>query len=135
MRSHCAQNCVNCLRSSVAVWHWALIGAISCVVLYGQNGARAQDGPPTGYPPVIQNFVAVNLGGGQWQVRGTVVDENPAGLTVYIGGVVTGGTVTQADGTFTYTFSLPPMTYGTVYAMVMDDEGLTGGAQTFIFNY
>src|SRR5262245_9259151 len=104
MRSHCAQNCVHFKRLTVAVWHWALIGAILSVVLCGSTSVRAQNGPPMGNPPVIQNFVAVNLGDGEWEVSGTVVDEDPAGLTVYIGGVVTGGVVTQADGTFSYIF-------------------------------
>jgi hypothetical protein len=135
MRGQCAQISVDFRRSNVAFRRWALIGAILSVVLCGSNPARAQNGPPMGNPPVIQNFVAINRGGGVWELRGQVMDEQPAGLTVYFGGVIGGSAVTWIDGTFSYVFSLPRMVAGTVYACVMDGEGLMGGAQTYIFNY
>jgi len=135
MRSQCAQISVHFRWVNVVVRRWAIIGAILSVVLCGSRTANAQMGPPSGNPPVIQNFVAVNLGGGQWELRGTVVDDQPAGLTVYFGGVVAGSAVTWIDGTFSYVFTLQPGMGGTVHAGVMDDDGLIGWNQTYIFNF
>jgi hypothetical protein len=75
-------------------------------------------------PPVIANFSAAPSGNGFWTLTGQVLDDAPGGITVTFGGVVSGSTVTQIDGTFSYRTSVSPGTYGQVTAQALNDDGV-----------
>jgi hypothetical protein len=65
---------------------------------------------PVDNPPQIVDFVAWDGGGGHVTISGKVIDENPAGLTVYFSGpqaAINGQTVTtNSDGTFSLSVTL-----------------------------
>ncbi len=63
------------------------------------------------------------LGGRHVRITGTVQDESPGGLTVTLGGVVSGTTTTWSDGHFSV--DLDATALGTVTAVVSDAWGLT----------
>jgi hypothetical protein len=77
--------------------------------------------------PVIQDFAAVNSIGNIWTFTGRVVDNHPEGLTIRFGNIpaLVGQTVTvRADGTFSFTCTLPAGTYGTASAITTGWWGL-----------
>jgi hypothetical protein len=94
----------------------------------------------TNKPPTIIDFQAINNGNNSWTFTGQVVDEYAAGLVVRLGGIPTldntGATATvQANGTFSYTISLPPGQIGGVTAECIDWWGQASSeATTFVMN-
>ena len=87
---------------------------------YGSD-VRYVDINPVNQPPVITDLTFEEVGNGLLVVRGRVVDENPGGLTVNIGGVYTGTCTTQGDGTFAILINV--QFSGTVTASTVDDRG------------
>ncbi len=73
-------------------------------------------------PPVISNYLGVDLGSGVWQITGVVSDpdNDVEGWIVELGGVFETRVVVQADGTFSYTTILDPNDWGTEYATTSD---------------
>src|SRR5439155_25577380 len=71
------------------------------------GGSDYLSNPPTDNPPVIIDFKATEVAPGMVTFTGTVVDEDPGGLTVTFHGpqVAIDGrtTVTHPDGTFSLT--------------------------------
>lgn len=86
-------------------------------------------------PPVITGFRAVNAAINVWYVEGTVQDSTPEGLTVTLGGILEGITVTTtADGSFGYSFTLGMGGGGPVTAQTVDPEGLSSNiAEAIVF--
>jgi hypothetical protein len=80
--------------------------------------------PPLPTPPVIQNFNGVKSPGGNWVFTGTVVDNNPAGITVTFGGLASGTATTQADGSFIFITTIPVGSIGQVSAQATDSVGM-----------
>jgi hypothetical protein len=80
----------------------------------------------TSAKPVIENFYCTVLPDGWYQFSGRIVDDNAAGLTVYLGGVPVSlqnqKVTVLADGTFTVQIQLngTPADNGTVTANVTD---------------
>jgi hypothetical protein len=77
--------------------------------------------------PVIQNFVAIHGIGNTWIFQGNVVAGYAEGLTIRFGGLtaLAGRTTTvRADGTFSFTCTLPAGTHGTATAITTDWWGL-----------
>jgi hypothetical protein len=82
-------------------------------------------------PPAIQNFTGTRTNTGIWVFTGVVADNNPAGITVTFGGLASGTTTTQADGSFSFTTTIAQGTFGEVSAQATDALGLQSG----IVNY
>jgi hypothetical protein len=86
--------------------------------------------PDVNAPPEIINFTAVEISSGVVNISGTVVDEDPAGLTVTFQGpqtAINGKTVTTASsGTFslTVTLAIDGSDDGMVSAQTVDRAGL-----------
>ncbi len=77
--------------------------------------------PPPNLAPVIVDFVGTN-GATEWTFTGRVIDENPAGLAVTFGGLLSGHqtTVQDAGGYFSYTTQVEGP--GMVTAHTIDDH-------------
>ncbi len=74
-------------------------------------------------PPTICEFSATRMNDTVWSFQGRVTDEDPEGLTVYLGGLASLNGVTatvQADGTFSVTCNLQPDETGSATAMTYD---------------
>ena len=84
-------------------------------------------GPGEPDPPVIENFVAMQVGENTWQLGGQVVCSEPAYLTVTFGGLQTlldgEDCVTDEYGNFSYTFILPNELSGLATAQATDGWG------------
>jgi len=86
--------------------------------------------PPPGAPQIV-SFGAVEVVGGVWDFTGTVIDANPAGLTVKFGGepesLQGASTTTNANGNFDYATMLNTngSDNGTATAQTTDGQGLT----------
>jgi hypothetical protein len=85
---------------------------------------------PTNQPPQIVGFTVTRVGTGLYLISGTVVDENPGGLTVTIGGSTSAAgssTTTWSDRTFSMVVTL--QTNGTdvgyITATTVDDHNQT----------
>jgi hypothetical protein len=90
---------------------------------------------PDMQPPVIQNFTGSRAGGNLWTFTGTVVDDDPGAITVTFGGVASGTTTTQPDGSFSYTIAIPPGSSGYATAQALNDEGIQSAVvNTIVFN-
>jgi hypothetical protein len=79
----------------------------------------------TSSPPVISGFQATHSGN-YWTFSGTVIDQNPAGLTVTFGGLPSlQGRVatTNGSGSFSLTVQLQPGEGGTATAQTTDWAG------------
>jgi hypothetical protein len=76
-------------------------------------------------PPVIENFIGSPSSDGSWNFTGQVVDDNPAGIVVTFGGLVSGTATTAADGTFSFSARLPSGSSGPVSAEAVNDEGIS----------
>lgn len=99
--------------------------------------ADAQSSPPQqAPPPTIEGFEVVNLGGNKWSAEGYVIDPDPGDVEVYFGGLLQGCWImTNPDGSFCFTFTLPTGTWGEVSAEALDSRGLwSGEADCFIPN-
>lgn len=82
---------------------------------------------PTNAPPQIVGFTVTQVGTGVYLIEGTVIDENPGGLCVTIGGSTSANgmsTTTWSDGTFSLVVTL--QTNGTdvgyITATTVDDH-------------
>jgi hypothetical protein len=99
-------------------------------VVFNLNGQVSNIATVTVYvmedvqPPEIQNFAAVPSGNGYWTFSGQVMDDNPGGITVTLGGIVNATTTTRNDGTFSYTTAIAAGTSGEVTAQAMNDDGI-----------
>jgi hypothetical protein len=120
---------------------WLAILLFMLGSLCGEAGSAEAQAPSgagatPGGPPVIQNFAAVHLGGNTWAVHGQVFDIHAWDVEVYFGGLLQGVSVmTNADGSFSWTFDLPPGATGDVTAIAVDDRGLVSNeADYFIRN-
>jgi hypothetical protein len=86
--------------------------------------------------PVIVAFQAELQEDNVWVISGRVSDESPAGLTVYLNGlgIINNVAVTvRADGTFSYTVSIPADTHGVITAQTTDWFGLNSAiAETYV---
>ena len=99
----------------------------SAPVATGDSGQTSH--PPTNQKPVIVNFEARAIGNGWFLITGRVIDEDPGGLVVTLGGTTSaaGRTVaTAADGTFSLTVSLRTdgSDVGFITATTVDRQGL-----------
>ena len=74
--------------------------------------------------PVIDNFTAIFLGNGRWQVTGTVEDYDDLveGFIVELSGLFSGRAAVDANGTFAYTETVGTST-GNVIAQTADPHG------------
>lgn len=100
---------------------------------FGQISARVFDsqGVPASRPAYfdyqnlapILNFQVQQSGPGQFQITGTVADEDPQLSTVVIGGAGSGNSTPNANGTFSFTFNSNLL--GAVQAQAVDSLGLT----------
>lgn len=93
------------------------------------------DPDPVNAAPEIVNFGWRNPAGSGFFFEGQVIDENPGGLTVTFGGVLTGhSTTTAADGSFSYGIYLTPDDYGLVTAQTADEFGVESNiAETVVY--
>jgi hypothetical protein len=97
-----------------------------------QSGIQA---PPPGAPQIV-SFGAVEVGQGMWDFTGTVIDANPAGLTVKFGGEPESlqgtSTTTIANGNFDYATMLNTngSDNGTATAQTTDGQGLASNVAT-----
>jgi hypothetical protein len=85
--------------------------------------------PPTNQAPQIVNFSCQQIGSGLFLITGRVVDENPGGLPVTLGGTTSAAgqtATTQADGTFSLTVQLrvDGTDCGWITATTVDAQGL-----------
>jgi hypothetical protein len=95
------------------------------------EGVRA----PTNLPPEIVDFVVVQIGPGQYQITGRVIDESPGGLVVTFGGVPSAegqSATTSADGTFflILTMQTDGSDTGLMTAVTQDSAGLSSNVAT-----
>jgi hypothetical protein len=88
------------------------------VILVQVAGKSAQAAPPA-----FTSFSCVNEGGGDWILEGQIEGGSPDDPHVYFSGLVTGSATIGADGTFSYSFTLPPMAAGYIYAQVTNQDG------------
>lgn len=86
-------------------------------------------------PPEIQGFESYPGYLDAWTFEGTVVDENPEGVTVTFGGLLDGhSTTADEDGTFSYTVILTGA--GLVTAQATDELGEESDvAETFVEDF
>lgn len=81
---------------------------------------------PSGTIPVIKDFEADELSNGIFRISGRVEDDQPAGLTVTLGGGLTGvsgqTTTTASDGSFSITVFVGTLQSGMATAFVTDDD-------------
>jgi len=97
----------------------------------GGTTGGTQSGNPAPPPsaPQIVSFGAVEVVGGVWDFTGTVIDANPAGLTVSFGGepvsLQGASTTTEANGNFIYATMLNTngSDNGTATAQTTDGQG------------
>ena len=76
-------------------------------------------------PPMIEGFEVVNLGGNEWCAEGYVTDPDPGNVEVYFGGLLQGCWImTAPDGSFVFTFTLAPGSWGNVTAEALDSRSL-----------
>lgn len=87
------------------------------------------------FPPQITNFESYPGFGNAWTFEGTVIDENPGGLTVTFGRLLDGhSTTTDEDGSFSYTVILTGS--GLVTAQTTDELGEKSNvAETFVEDF
>jgi hypothetical protein len=78
--------------------------------------------------PVLTSTSVSWLTNGQVLVRGTVQDENPAGVVIHLSGGLVGSAT--ADATGRYSVQLTPTAAGALYVQALDTEGLTSATQT-----
>ena len=111
------------------------LGVLVCTVLCTALAApsttvKADDPEPSNLPPEIEDFVGAEdpLG---WTFEGRVIDEDPVGMVVTLGGLLDGHqvTVNDADGYFYYSVELGGT--GTVTAHTVDDQ--QQGSNTAIY--
>jgi hypothetical protein len=82
----------------------------------------------TGNAPVVGNL-AISYGQGRTvTVTGTVTDQNPGGLTVWLSGVVTGQTTTATNGSFSWTGQADGL--GTITVFTVNQWGLVSNGAT-----
>lgn len=78
--------------------------------------------PPPNIPPSIEEFSGYE-GRNGWQFSGRVVDENPVGMVVTFGGVISGHQVTVTDTNGTFSYDVTPQMTGLATAQTIDDCG------------
>jgi len=80
------------------------------------------DPPPPNLPPTIVDFSVTELPV-TWRFDGQVLDENPIGMVITFGGLLSGHqtTVTEPDGSFSYSAVIQGT--GEVTADTMDEHG------------
>lgn len=76
--------------------------------------------------PVLGMSAAPTNVGKQVQIQGTVQDENPAGVTITLSGVVSGSITPKADGTYSYVTTASGL--GTITAVARDQESLSSNS-------
>ncbi|MGI9429212.1 MAG: hypothetical protein ACR2NM_11185 [Bythopirellula sp.] len=82
----------------------------------------------TNAAPSIDNFTAIFLGNGEWQVTGTVEDNDDLveGFLVDLSGLFSGRAAVEADGTFAYTSQVGALS-GNVLAQTADPHDEQSG--------
>jgi hypothetical protein len=86
----------------------------------GEGGLPGEDAAEGNYPPLI--WISFSYGPNRTVIiDGTVVDEDPGGLTVVFSGMVNGSAVTNADGTFHSVQT--QLGEGHCYGLTWDREG------------
>jgi hypothetical protein len=112
-----------------------LLCIIQSAVIYGRPWGP-YEGTSYNRSPQITNFNATPGPFNTWTFDGVVVDENPGGLTVWLGGLINATCLTQADGSFSHTVTIPPPAAGLVTARTKDAQGLDSNiAMEFISTY
>jgi hypothetical protein len=105
-------------------------GADTAPLLLPADGTTAATaGDKTNDPPEIVNFNAQQIGNGVFLITGRVVDEDPDGLIVTLGGSTSANgkwTFTNEDGTFSLLVQLKTdgTDTGWITATTIDDWGL-----------
>jgi hypothetical protein len=124
--------------ASWARWLRQLVAASVCfasVLVYSQLLGRdpipPQNPPPPNQPPFITDFGGLADMTG-WTFDGKVLDENPVGLVITFGGILSGHqtTVNRSDGAFTYSVNL--QIPGMVVAHTVDRQGLPSNSAEFV---
>jgi hypothetical protein len=116
----------------------ALIAAISAAAFYQSRAVSADDGAiaeSLNLPPQIINFVAERVGDGTCVVSGVVIDDDMETVILQFGGYLQGVVMQPAaDGSFSYTFFLPPgqFAYIAARALAQDDGTYSQPAETVI---
>jgi len=94
------------------------------------QGNGNQGNPNNPAAPQIVDFVAVETSFGMWEFSGTVIDANPAGLKVSLGGQLVSlqgeSAITDANGNFGYATLLNTdgTDDGIATAQTVDGQGL-----------
>ena len=107
---------------------------VSTTDLWGMTSNTAEVAADT-LPPEITSFTVVQGANNLWILQGTVVAENPQGMTVTFGGmqVLNGLTTTvAADGTFSIVVTINPNQFGTATAQTSDQNGVSNLAAQVI---
>lgn len=102
---------------------------------FGDSGWIA----PANLPPEIVNFTATRVGTGLYLIEGRVVDENPGGLTITLGGSTSAAgetTTTLENGTFSLVVLLRTdgTDVGFITATTVDDHNLTSNEAKIFIN-
>jgi hypothetical protein len=104
-------------------------GLIKAETVDGQGQVSQPVQLTVNLPPVIIDFNAQEIGNGLFQITGTVIDANPAHLTIALGGDTEAcgqTTVTNENGSFSMLVQLPVDGTGSgfITATTVDSEGL-----------
>jgi hypothetical protein len=83
--------------------------------------------PPPNIPPSIADFVGSERDG-YWQFSGRVVDENPVGMVVTFGGVISGHQVTVNSANGYFVCAASPQMSGMATAQTVDNCGQSSGS-------
>jgi hypothetical protein len=88
-------------------------------------------------PPVLADFVIVEIGYGLWVAYGYVVDEDPDTCRVDLGGVLEGYSCdVSSSGDFSLLMDLPPGMAGVIPAIASDsDYEWSNTAYDYLANY
>lgn len=125
-------------RSRQCVILWVTLIAVTGVLRAAEpNGDKS---PPKGReivmsseqatPPLITSFSIHTTLNEIWTLEGTIVHETPSTCTVVFGGLLAGHrTSVGADGTFSYSLTLPSGTDSLVTAQAFDPEGMASNIE------
>jgi hypothetical protein len=105
------------------------VGLALVAILVQVAGESAQAGAPA-----FTAFSCVKVNGNQWKVEGQVDGGSLDDPTVYFSGLITGSATIGPDGTFSYTFELPPMAAGYIYSQVTNQDGSALNDE-YVFNF
>ena len=116
----------SCAASLPQARRLAVVLAVFTSFHLASGVARAQMARnPLPPPPVIEGFLAVEVGPNVWAIQGQVADFDPEAVEIYFGDLLEGCSVmAEPDGSFSFMFELPTGVSGYVTAVAVDALGL-----------